>query len=489
MRWLVLGVALLGALARPALAAEPLQRLPGAVHVHSDITTGDFSLEELARMALEEGVGALLLAENYLLQIDYGLPPFYALTRMSHAEPSVLAYGIERYLARVAEVRRLHPELVIVPGVEVIPHYSWTGSPWTLSMTVHNIQKNLLVFGITDPETLRRLPAVGNGPGRRYTWWSVVEAVPGLLVIPGLALLMARRARRVRVGPAIVVVRRRRWLAGLGLAGVGMLALVRGWPFTVDAYPPWRDLGVGPHQALIDHVERVGGATVWSFPEALDSGERWVGPVRLQWLTEPYPDDLLRTTGYAGFGGLYEQATRVVDPGGRWDHLLAQYAQGVRRRPAWAVGESGFHGFRAGKRFGTVQTVFLTRERSEAAVLDALKRGRLYAVFRAPDVALVLEEFSVREAAAAAVSGETLRVARGAPLEVRFAVEASDGGAHPLRVMLVRNGVVAEVWAGTTPFRAVHRETAGAEPLVLRLDVRSRSPHHLLTSPIFVAPT
>ena len=110
-------------------AAEGLDRLPAVLHLHSDLSTGDFSLEQFAAMAEKQGIGALLLTENYLLRIEYGLPPFRALTRVVREERSVLDGGIDRYLARVAQLRATNPRVLIVPGVEVLPHYYWSGSP------------------------------------------------------------------------------------------------------------------------------------------------------------------------------------------------------------------------------------------------------------------------------------------------------------------------------------------------------------------------
>jgi hypothetical protein len=480
-------VAVLGALAPAAAAAPPLGRVPAVLHVHSTLSTGDFELDELARMAERDGIAALLLTENYLVRIEYGLPPFRALTRVVHEEPSVLNRGLDRYLARVAEAQQRHPRVVIVPGVEIIPHYFWSGSP--LALALHNTQKNLLVFGVSDPAALATLPAVGNRRPPRYSWQSVVDALPAVLVVPGLALLIRKRCRRRRLGRAFVVIRQRSWCLGSVLIALGALALARAWPLTVDRFPPWRDYGMEPYQALIDRVERLGGATVWSFPEAPDSGERRIGPVRVTWSTDPYPDDLLRTFRYTAFGAVYEQATRVSAPGGTWDRLLRQYAAGERSRPAWAVGESGFHGLSAGKRLGAVQTVFLAPEASAAAVLDALKRGRLYALRRTPELALTLGEFTVNAAGGSAVSGETLAVGRGTPLEVRVRIETSDASAEPLKATLVKNGVVVEAWATTAPLRAVYRDVFDGTPLVFRVDVHGRMPHHLVTNPIFVRPS
>lgn len=479
----VLGV-ILGASHLATGPADALERLPSVLHLHSDMSTGDFSLERLTAMAEQQNIGALLLTENYLLRIEYGLPPFRALTRAIRAERSVLDLGIERYLERVRQARAANPRVLIVSGVEVLPHYYWTGSPLALDMTVHATQKNLLVFGL-DEAALRALPVAGRKIGG-FGWSSVLDALPALLVVPGVYLLMRTRRGLRRVGRVVVVVTRRRWVAGVALCGVAVLALVRGWPFAEDLYPPYRDLGLAPHQDVIDYVDQRGGLSVWSFPEARDAGERWVGPVKVSWQTPPYPDDLMRTARYTGFGAVYEDTTRVDRPGESWDRLLGEFSAGDRSRPAWAVGESGFHGFTAGKTLGKIRTVFLVEDRTERAVLDALKRGRFYAVEQEAGAELALVEFSLRAGSVVAISGDFARAAETTPIEIAIAVEATAGTAVPrdTRVTLVRNGAVVRVWMGSPPFRAVYRDVFDGSPSFYRLDIRG--PGHLLSNPIFV---
>jgi hypothetical protein len=479
---LVVALTCVAALTCLAGAAEGLERLPAVVHVHSDLSTGDFSLEQLTAMAEKQGIGALLLTENYLLRVEYGLPPFRALTRAVREERSVRDLGIDRYLARVAQANRANPRVLIVPGVEVLPHYYWTGSPLALDMAVHATQKNLLVFGLPEA-ALRALPVTGNQIGG-LGWSSVLDVLPAVLLVPGAYFLSRKRRGLRRVGRVVVVVSRRRWLVGSALCAVAAVALMRAWPFAADPYPPYRDLGLVPHQDLIDYVDRLGGATVWSFPEARDAGERWMGPIKVSWYTPPYPDDLMRTARYTAFGAVYEDTTRIDRPGESWDRLLGQFAAGDRSRPAWAVGESGFHGFTAGKTLGKVRTVFLVEERTERAVLDALKRGRFYAVEQEGGAELTLAEFSVRAGGAGGVSGDLVRAAEAAPVDITVAVEATGGAAREVRVTLVKNGAVVRAWTAAPPFRTVHRETFDGSPTFYRLDVRG--PGRLLSNPIFV---
>jgi hypothetical protein len=231
-------------------------------------------------------------------------------------------------------------------------------------------------------------------------------------------------------------------------------------------------------------VDRTGGATVWSFPEARDESQRQIGPVRVAWRTPPYPEALLRTSHYTAFGAVYEDTTHVERPGAGWDRLLGQFASGDLSRPVWAVGESGFHGFSAGKDLGTVRTVFLVEERSERAVLAALKSGRMYAVQRARETELVLAGFTARTGSVSATSGETLRVASPSPVAVTVDVEARGAPVGDLRVSLVKNGAVVAVWAGPAPIRAVHRDVFDGAPSFYRLDARGAG--RLLSNPIFV---
>jgi hypothetical protein len=475
-------VALLG-----AAPASALERVRGVVHVHSDLSTGDFSLEALVGLADQQGIGALLLSENFLARVDYALPPFRALTRVSREERGV-AGDPARYLARVAEVRARLPHVILVPGVEVVPHYYWTGSPFALDMTVHDVQKNLLVFGLTDPRALAVLPVAGNARGGTYGAQSLVDAAPALLVIPGVALIVRRRAVRKRLGRgAVVVVHRRAWPLGLVLCAVGVAAIARGWPFTSDGLSAWRDMGTAPYQALIDHVDAAGGITMWSLPEARDIGEEYVGPVRVGWLTEPYADDLLRTFRYTAFGAVYEDTSAFDAPGGGWDRLLAEYARGERSRPAWAMAESAFHNHTAGKQVGPIQTVFLATEKTEAGILDALRRGRMYALQRTRELGFDLTEFSATAGGVTVGMGETLRAPAGTPIEVRLALDASDGGRHDVKVSMLRNGRLAVLERTATPYRGVVREVGDGTPLVLRVEARGAR-QRVLSNPIFVKP-
>jgi len=469
--------------AAPADAAEPYERLAAIVHVHSDLSTGEFPLEELTDMAERQGLSAVLLTENYLNRVEYSLPPFRALARVTYESRSVRG-RLDEYFARVAQARTARPRVLILPGVEVMPHYFWTGSPFSLALTLHGTQKNLLIWGL-DRAALERLPVIGNDAGGVVGLQTVLDLLPALLIVPGVLLLARPRTHRRPLGRAVVIVRRRAWLPGLILCAIGVSALVRAWPFTHPVHPAWADAGSAPYQDLIDYVERRGGVSVWSLPEARDAGEQAVGPVRVTWETEPYPDDLMKTFRYTAFGAIYEDTTRFERPGEGWDRLLGEYAAGQRTRVPWALAEAAFHEHSAGKRVGPIQTVFLVREHTDAGVLEALRAGRMYALQRGRDTGLALREFAATAGGPSAISGETLRAAPGAPLEVTVAVDAVEPRPADVRVTFVRNGSAIAAWSGSTPFHATHREVWDGRPAVFRLEARGGGAR-LLSNPIFV---
>lgn len=485
-RGLLLAVVL--ALAAP-VAAEELRLVRAVVHVHTDFSTGDLSLDEIVQRAESQGIEAVFLAENFLLRVDYGVFPFRALTRARREDPSVLARGVEQYLAAVAEARQRHPSMLIVPGVEVMVHYWWSGSPFAGELTVHDLQKNILAMGLSTPAGLRALPASGSPATARYAAQSLLDLLPALLLVPGLVLLRPRRPRvALRRGRPDPRESWRRTLGGL-LCAIGAVALVRGFPFTTDAFSPYRDLGTAPYQELIDAIEQHGGAAVWSFPDAFDLGEQRVYGLRVTRQTEPYGDDLLRTFRYSAFGGVYEDTTRFPQLGGGWDYLLGQYARGERSRPGWLIGESGFHGDGDGKWIGAAETVFLVPAKSDAALLEALRRGRMYGVLRTDRTnAPVLDRFTVTTPAGTALSGDAVTVAPSTPVEVHAVIRMSDASEQALRVTLIKNGGIARMWTGTTPLSVDHQEVFDGTPAYFRLDVRGPKTAYILSNPIFLRP-
>lgn len=474
-----------------AVAAPVYRPIPTALHVHSTWSTGNLSLDDLASLAVARGVEAVFLADGHLHRFEYGVPPLRGLLRYRVQYPSVLSNGPEAFLREVEAANARQEKLLIVPGVEVAPHYYWTGSLLDGTLTMHNAQKNLLALGLYRPEDYRELPAVGNLGAAPWSLRSLWLLSPVLLAIPGIWLLRTRRRRVIRLRHFRVSEERRRIVPAVLCVVAGALLLANNYPFReppVSAY----DAGAGlrPHQDVIDFVAARKGLAVWSLPEARDSHVVAVHGLRATVRTDPYPDDLLRTDRFAAFGGIYEDTTTFTDPGHGWDQLLLDYLHGRRAEPAWAVGEAAYHyEGQAGKRLGDVQTVILAERRDAAGLVEALRSGRAYSRLRTDDEHLALDRFQVISSQAApAEAGGTLALDPGDRPEVHAAIGSASGRRVSIEVRLIRSGAVVQTLRADTPtaLRWTEPPLRPESGLFYRLEARGPAGLRLLSNPIFV---
>lgn len=471
-----------------AVTTEPPSRpLVAAVHVHSTMSTGTLTLDELAQRARELGIDAIVLSENFALRYEYGLPPLRGVLRATRTVPSVSGQRADRFLREVAAAQARHPDILFVPGVEVAPYYYWTGSLLAGDLTMHNSQRNLLVLGLTEAEDYRALPAAGNRASYRYGLGSWLNLAPLALLAPAI-WLWRRGRRRVAAGSPLLAAT---------LAAATVILLLNAWPFGTPVFSPYdADLDYRPYQALIDAAQERGGLVFWSLPEARDHSQYSFGPLgSVTVRTEPHPEALSRTTGYTGFGGIYQDTRHVTEPGAGWDRALAEHLarDGDRGFPV-AIGEIAFHAPGEGNIYlHQVLNVLRVRDWSLRGAVEALRHGRLYAVGQFPPegVALRLDELSLEHETDGrrAQAGDTLRLAGPAALGLRVRVRARDGEAVPISLRVIRSGQVVAATTGSTPLSFNHFEKIGkpVTPAYYRVEVKGRYAE-ILSNPIFVRP-
>ena len=468
-----------------AETSDDRQQLLATVHVHSSASTGALTVEALAERAEELGLDALILTDNFSLRYEYGLWPLPGLLKQHVSFPSVLEYGIERYLDEIAAAQSRHPKLIILPGVEVAPYYYWTGSILERTLTMHNAQRNLLVIGLTKPDDYRSLPASGNTSSYTFDWRGAVNGVPMLLAIPAVWLWrpLRRDTNRRSLRRAIACV----------LIVLAVALVANAWPLSQPAFSSYDDrLGYRPYQALIDDVRAKGGLVFWSMIEARDFHEYAAGPLGIVTVkTEPHLESLLQTSGYTGFGGLYQDGRTGIKPGELWDRLLQLPTSEQRPIPV-LIGELAFHGFTdAGKDLHRLVTVLWVKERTAAGVLEALQSGHSYAVGDGDQhVQLRLDEFRVvcQGGTKSASVGDRLEPGGARDLMVRLSVTAVDRGRHPVKVRVIRSGQILAQLAGQTPFRIDWPDTTApiAERITYRVEITGSG--ELLSNPIVVEP-
>jgi len=487
--WLALGLLLLGP--SPLQAAGPLLPISAVMHVHSTWSTGKMTLDELIARARAAGVEAVFLTENHLLRFEYGLFPLRHLLRYRVEYPSILNRGPEAFLEAVRAANARQNDVLFIPGTEVSPYYYWTGNLFKSTLTMHDGEKKLLAFGLTQAKDFRDLPSASNSGAARWGAGSLWLLSPSLLAIPGVWLLRLRGRRIIRLRHFQAAVERRFTGYGIACLAVGAVLLANNFPFRIEPVSPYdSDAGLRPYQAVIDFVTSRGGLVAWSLPEARDYQVVQVARFRATIRTDPYPSVLLQTDRFTAFGGVYEDTTTFTEPGGGWDQLLADSLGGRRAAPAWAIGEAAYHyEGQAGKRFGDIRTVFLVERRDPPALLDALRRGRFYALQRTPERGLVLDQFQVvLPGQPPAEAGDRLALRAGDRPEVRAMIRTTDARPVGIQARLVRDGAVVQAARGETPL-GLHWSEAALPPgarSFYRLEVRGPGGHQILSNPIFV---
>lgn len=475
-----IGLALSG-LVWPSMVSAVEQRVPlrVAIHVHSTASTGTLSLEALAVRAEQQGLDAIVLSDNFSLEYEYGLQPLAGLLRKTLSFPSVLSYGVERYLEEIHSVQARHPQLVIVPGVEVAPYYYWTGSLRRGDLTMHDAQRNLLVLGLTKAEDYRALPARGNPSSFTVDGASLANAAPLLLAVPALFLWKPIGAARRTVAACCLV--------------LAVATLVNAWPLGTPPFSSYESqLGYRPYQALVEVANQRGAVVLWSMTEARDLQSHAFGPLGTVTVrTDAHPEALALTSGYAGFGGLYQDTRTITAAGRLWDQLIQAHRATALSVVPTMVGEIAFHGLAdKGKDLDRVVTTVFAKERSVAGLLSAIRSGHAYAAAEGDHrVMLTLDEFSLGcDCNQATVGiGEHMALPSGSHAVATVRLSARDGKAHPVTLRLIRSGEIIRMTKAETPVQYQLADTtpvpdAGA---YYRLEVVGQS-GELLTNPIYV---
>ena len=405
-------------------------------------------------------------------------------------------------------------------------YYYWTGSLFNGDLTLHDMQRNVLVIappaagGASSPpvydegrlrDFLEGLPAVGNRSYRHYGPGSLLLLLPGVGLVSLAALSLVRRglfrARSYRVRYRLSTsegryVRQKplhkqfaTWFR-VAVLSAGIVLLYLNFPYSVASLQPY-DTAAGhqPFERLFQHARDEGGHSFWSMPEAVDYHEFKFGPIAINLSTHPYPEVLTETSGYTGFGGVYADTISTTEPGGRWDQAIASYERGERTNFPVLVGESAFHfSGQAGKELDDILTVLLVDTVSHAAAFNALVGGRSYSLRRYAGASdLRLTEFAAvrvggpATGSVAARSGETLEL-DAAEVEIALRIDDEGRTGVPVEIDLIRQGVLHRQFSGTTPVQLQWLETIEPDEssVFFRVMVRGPRPAYIVSNPIFV---
>lgn len=461
-------------------AAEYL-RVEGVIHLDTNIGGGTLSPEEMVRKVRDQGLKIAIITDHDNMRVEYGLPLLRKIIKKRVDKGGIREYGSGRYIDTIEELRKRYTDMLILHGAEAVPFYYWEGNPIKRELTLNNWHKHILILGLKSPEDYNGIPSVGYGFPLRLGPFCIINLWPIAVFIPGVILLRKKGERVYRLRGFTIKKKRRIYsVTGIIILTSGILFLINNFPFCEPIYNQYHgDKGTGPYQFLIDYANKKNALTYWAHPEAegkYEAGGAFEGG-KVKVSTSPYYNDLMETKGYTGFA-VFEEGYKIMGkPGGLWDQILKDYCEGKRDSPVWAIGELDY---KEGDWMGMTQTVFFLKVFKEEEVLDALKKGRAYAV-RGIDKP-ILEDFTLRSSDGEATMGEELPSREG--VEVSIKLRFPDVSKKDAKVYLIRNGEILETFSTNTDILIKYKDNyfRSGERIYYRLVVDDR----LVTNPVFV---
>jgi len=456
--------------------AEPLcgeyQQAVGLIDLRTSFSDGAYNLESLVQLAKMKGFSVLIINDHDRMAMEYGLPPFRNIIKKRVELNSINKRGAGEYLKAFRQLEKKYPDMIIIPGSETTPFYYWTGSFFKKNLTAHNHERRILTVGLERAEDYQSLPIIHNGFSTKYT----IKSLPSVLLF--IVLLLSSVFLLKKTGIYRIV--------GIIIAIYSVLFIINTNPFRSSPFDQYHgDQRIAPYQLLIDYVNSRGGMTFWNYPETR-SGVRSMGPIFVH--TAPYPEVLEISKDYTGFAALYGDAITVTEPGNIWDKVLLEYCRGKRERPAWGIATADFHKEgEAGEDLGNFPTVFFVYNRTKSDILEAMKKGKMYACRgKYPHIPKLAEfsVFSTRDKITG-ISGDEI-VLRGYP-QIRISLSAMEPIKNRVAVRVIRSGVVIRTFVGKLPLELDIEDEyfKQGEKIYYRMDMCGYGT--IVSNPIFVS--
>lgn len=421
---------------------ESLSPYPGIIHVHSYISEeGSYPFRRLVTLAQSKGIKILVFSDTFLNRWEYGLPILSNIFKASAEKRCIVEYGIKNYLKDLEKIKDEFPDTVILGGAEVAPFYWFSGSIFKKNLFLNDWSRHLLVIGLKSYQDYARLPVICNRYFKPQLKDTFSLLIPIALIIFGVFLLKRRSPRKIPGFPGLKI-------TGLTLNILGILFLFNAFPFSASRFAPYYgQKAYLPYQDLINYVNKKNGLVFWAHPMVTEetSSKKFL---RINFYTPSYPEALVETTGYAGFGtGMPGSANDdPVLAGGAWDNALKDYCLGKRNQPAWVIGEAEYTG--TGE-IGSIQNIFFLLKFNTQSVYEALQNGRLYVRSRSENsINISLSDFHIEDShdkgnlGSKAFMGDKIQITGSPRLFIKG--DFVNNPASSLKVDVIRNGEVVK---------------------------------------------
>ncbi len=456
----------------PSNALALYIQIDSVADIKTTFSEGCSSIEDLATQAERQKIDVLLFGDLARNSIEFGIKPFERIFTNTTPRSSVLERGAGGYISEIRDNDRKFERTLLIPGVETIPFYFWSGSHYDENLMAHNWDKHLLVFGMDTAQDIEQLPLPNSNFSKNY----IDEFRNNFIIIAFISMLTVGAVYKGYF--RIVTVPLMLFFA---------LLTINNHPFQSSPFDPYHgDRGIEPYQNLIDYATSKGALVFWNHMETdvvISQEDNTVIE------TLPYPDDLLTTQNYTGFQAVGDKPIHQTEPGQQWDQVLMQYLNGEREHPVWGFGGSDYLcENQNNNRLGSVRTILLVRERNNETVLDAMKNGRMYAVRQSDENRLSLDEFIVenQNTGNQVTMGEEL-VLTDFP-SIKLKLRTIQGGNKTAHIQIIRNGVLVKSETVSLPYELIWRDVGVSkrEPLYYRIKAQLSAEDHLVSNPIFV---
>ncbi|HAS81673.1 MAG TPA: hypothetical protein DCS43_03085 [Verrucomicrobia bacterium] len=458
----------------PPAASPSMPVFTTAVHVHTKHSSGRYSLPELTDVARNAGTDVVMLSDSLSENIQVGVPGLRHVLWAGWSHRSITMPGVADYLETIRKENARQDDVLYIPGLELVPRYYWSGSLLKNTMVCHNHQRNLIIAGVNEPDKIRDVPIInGFMRGRDMLWILLTRIVAGLLLLAVLVTVLASvpLAKRSRF-PLYAIFRSFLLVLVVPLLLVAVVInIILSFSPSFDIYGP--ENAQRFEQRVLDAVQKAGWIAFWAHPEATDHHDFLFKGKGFSVDTRPYPELLLTTRGYNGFAGVNEGANQLVGPGEIWDRVLLEYIKEARPTPVWCFGEMLYHyeGQAGTKSLGNVETLIRAPEKTQAALLAAMRNGDFYARRNVDGQKLRIDRWEV-------IPGDLENT-------VLIDIDSEIPGATA-ELVLICNGAVIKRVSLTTPASFQIPDASDGNPAYYRALIEGAQPLRAVTNPIFV---
>lgn len=459
-------------LAFPSSSFAIYIQLDTVADVKTNFSEGCASIKDIGNQSERLGIDAVIFGDYARNSIEFGAKPFERIFKNATEGPSVLGRGASGFISEVNDNDRQIKETILIPGVETIPFYFWSGSNYDKNLTAHNWDKHLMVVGLPTAQEYEQLPLQNSNLSSKYTDPLLKQfAILAFLFMVSVGAVYKGYARILTV-PLMVLL---------------LLLTINNHPFRSSPFDAYHgDQGMQPYQNMIDYANSNGAMVFWNHMEPISSIRKH-GTTSLA--TVPYPDDLLKTKNYTGFQVVGDHPIQQAEAGQQWDQALMEYLQGQREQPVWGYGGNNYLcEEQNGDRLGSVRTIVLVREKNRDTLLDAIRKGRMYSVRQVDENRLSLDEFIVEDQKTGqqATLGQELTSTDFPAVKIKL--RSIKGGNKTARIQVIRNGVLVKQENVSLPYELTWRDVGNDQEgrAYYRIKASVNSMDNLVSNPIFV---